>query len=343
MPEKKVTSVRQLAKVLGISHTTVAEALRNKPQVSKKTRLRVQEAAKELGYEHNPLAGELMSRIRQSATGTFRGVLALVDLEGDAVRPEPSNAFHHSIALGAHEAASRLGYNIDKFDLGQSRLSPSRFSQVLKSRGIKGVMILPSFTKPNISDWDWDHLTGIYSDYLIDDPAIHTLSPDHFKAMTVALQEVHRLSYKRPGLVLRKAHDHRVLFRWEAAYSTYLSHNTELRLLEPLMVDKLTKEAFLGWYQTQKPDVVLAHGRKCLDWLVEEGYSVPGDCGYCSLNVETCSIESAGLYLQAELIGSRAIETLVAQLQRGEYGVPANPSAVMVPTLWKAGPTLKEH
>ena len=73
-------SLRELARSLGLSHTTVSEALRASPRVKASTRERVLKAAREVGYRHNPLAGALMSEMRRSRSGTFRGVLAVLEI-----------------------------------------------------------------------------------------------------------------------------------------------------------------------------------------------------------------------------------------------------------------------
>ena len=72
-------TLRSLAKVLGLSRTTVSDALRGSPRVDPNTALRVKKAAQEAGYRRNPLAGALMSELRRSRGTAFRGVLAAVD------------------------------------------------------------------------------------------------------------------------------------------------------------------------------------------------------------------------------------------------------------------------
>jgi len=54
-------TLRTLAKTLGLSRTTVSDALRGSPRVKAETLQRVQTAAKEAGYERNPLTGAVMS------------------------------------------------------------------------------------------------------------------------------------------------------------------------------------------------------------------------------------------------------------------------------------------
>lgn len=52
-------SLKALSQRLGLSQTTISRALNGYPEVSEKTRLRVQEAARELNYRPNPHAKSL--------------------------------------------------------------------------------------------------------------------------------------------------------------------------------------------------------------------------------------------------------------------------------------------
>ena len=79
-------TLRSLAKILGLSRTTVSDALRGSPRVDPNTALRVKKAAREAGYRRNPLAGALMSELRRSRGTAFRGVLAAVELGKHGVR-----------------------------------------------------------------------------------------------------------------------------------------------------------------------------------------------------------------------------------------------------------------
>jgi len=342
MSVSKIKSIRVLARKLGVSHTTVSDALRNNPRVSTKTREMVQRAAKEFGYDYNPLAGAIMSEIRRSSVGSFRGVTAVVDLESDQDRSPGAAAYHSLILRGATEAAGRLGFKVDHFVLGEEHISLPRLNSTLTSRGIRAVLFLPIKGTPATSELDWDHLTGIYTDYLITDPAIHTVCPDHFRSMTIALSKLIEMGYQRPGLILTEAHDRRLLFRWEAAFASYWSHNTDHELTVPLATNELTREAFIEWFQFTKPDVVLAHRPEVFHWMKELGCKVPETHGFCCLNlIVSGPLDASGLDLQPKMAGGRAMELLISQLQRNEYGIPEVPSTTTYAAKWKDGPTLR--
>ena len=76
-------TLKDIAKALGLSRTTVAMALKNAPKIAECTRQRVQKAAKELGYEPNPMATSLAHFRQRSKTQPIRAALAWLNLWPD--------------------------------------------------------------------------------------------------------------------------------------------------------------------------------------------------------------------------------------------------------------------
>lgn len=335
-------SLRELARSLGLSHTTVSEALRNCPRVHPKTRERVVQAAVEAGYHYNPLAGALMSEMRRSRAGTFRGVLALLDMEGATSRPEAANRFHREVAKGAAERAEQLGFKAEPFSLDREKISLKRLDTILQSRAIRGIFLLPVGQVPDVSKLDWSHYAGIYADYIIQHPPLHTICSDHYRSMLVVLDRMRALNYRRPGLVLRQMHDERLLYRWEAAFLAFQNHHKVFDETEPLIRRDLDQETFTQWFRDNDPDVVLCHDAAALEWMKECGAKVPKTHGFCCLNTSAVEIPCAGLDLQPQLIGSRGMELLIAQLHRNEYGPPEVPSTTTIVAAWRNGPTLRQ-
>lgn len=341
MAKEKLKSVRELARHLGISHTTVSDALRNNPRVSERTRERVQQAAKACGYDYNPLAGAIMSEIRRSTVGAFRGLVAIIDLESMQARSAGAAAYHAEILRGARAAADRLGFKADLINLGEEELSVSRLNGIIETRGIKGVLVLPAVNAPSLSQLNWDNLAGIYTDYLIDDPPLHIVCPDHFRSMIVALHQVTRRGYRCPGLVLKEEHDRRLHFRWQAAFNAYVGHHIEMEVPPPLLTKNLSRRVFEDWFNATTPDVVICHHGEVLKWMEWMGCEVPETHGFCCLNITSGEAGASGLDLQPALAGQRAMESLVAQIQRNEFGIPRFPSTVTYSAVWQDGPTLR--
>jgi Transcriptional regulators len=335
-------SLRDLARQLGLSHTTVSEALRDNPRVKSETRKRVQQVAREAGYRHNPLAGALMSEMRRSRTGTFRGVIAVVDLDGPDKRPVNASRYHQELIRGASERASELGFKAESFVIGKAGISAARLDHILQSRGIRGVFLLPVSDNPDVSRLDWTRYAGVYCDYIIERPGLHSVCADHFRTMFTAMQRLQALGYRRPGLVLQKHHDERLLHRWEAAFRSFQDYNSDtLTKIPPLLVNDIAQGTFTAWFKRAKPDVVLCHRAEVITWMEAAGAKIPETHGFCCLNTLMNVVPCAGVNLQAGLIGARGVELIIAQLYRNEYGVPEHPSVTSIPGLWQDGPTLR--
>jgi DNA-binding LacI/PurR family transcriptional regulator len=339
MPEPAPT-LRSLARTLGLSRTTVSDALRGSPRVDPDTVLRVRKAAREAGYQRNPLAAALMSELRRSRGGMFRGVLAAVDIE-EPDRPAHAAQFHRELVLGAGTRATELGFKVEKFTVGRGGVSVHRLDSILQSRGIHGVILLPAWDDPDMSRLDWSLYAGVYTDYIIERPALHSVCSDHYRSMMAALQRLNALGYRRPGLFQQKHHNERLQYRWEAAFRAFEENQPGIETTAPLIVDTLSREVFIRWFKRTKPDVVIGHNSEVIPWMEECGAKVPATHGFMCLNVLMKTVPCAGLDLQPRILGARSAELVIAQLQRNERGVPEWPVTTTIPARWVDGPTLR--
>ncbi len=333
-------TLRSLARTLGLSRTTVSDALRGSPRVDPNTAARVRKAAREAGYRRNPLAGALMSELRRSRGTAFRGVLAAVDFN-EPDRPDDAARFHRELVLGAETRATELGFKVEKFSVGHAGVSVQRLDSILQSRGIHGVILLPAWDEPDLSNLDWTRFAGIYTDYIIERPALHSVCSDHYRSLLAALQRLAGLGYKQPGLFLQKHQDERLQYRWGAAFRAFQESHPAIKPVPPLVADTVTKDEFCRWFRKHKPDVVLGHNTTAIEWMESCDASVPATHGFLCLNVIMKTRPCAGLDLQPRTLGARGTELLIAQLQRNETGIPEWPSTTTIPARWVDGPTLR--
>ena len=333
-------TLRSLAKLLGLSRTTVSDALRGSPRVDPDTATRVKKAAREAGYRRNPLAGALMSELRRSRGTAFRGVLAAVDFN-EPNRPEYAARYHKELVSGAEARATELGFKVEKFLVGHAGVSVQRLDSILQSRGIHGVILLPAWDEPDLSALDWSQYAGIYTDYIIERPALHSVCSDHYRSLLAALQRLGALGYRQPGLFLQKHQDERLQYRWGAAFRAFQESHPAIKHVPPLIVDTFNEAEFTRWFRRHKPDVVIGHNSQAVDWMEACGARVPATHGFVCLNVLMQTRPCAGLDLQPRTLGARACEMLIAQLQRNETGIPDWPSTTTIPAHWVDGPTIR--
>jgi DNA-binding LacI/PurR family transcriptional regulator len=333
-------SIRKLALKMGLSEATVSEALRGISRVNPETRAKVQAAAAALGYQRNPLAGALMSAMRRSRAGSFRGGLAVVDLDGPRGHDAGSARYHSEVTIGATQRAKELGFKADVFLIGEGGLTLERLDAILQSRGIRGIFFLPVREKPDFTRLGWSRFSGIYSDYVIELPRLHTICPDHYRSMIIALQRLETLGYKRPGMVIEATHNERLLYSWEAGFHAYVGRNAEMAAQPPLILEESNQEDFTRWFLRSKCDVVLSHNPEMMGWMMAAGAKIPETHGFCCLNLMSTQAPCAGLNLQPDLLGRHGIELLVGQVLRGEVGVPEVPMTTRICSVWVNGPTV---
>ncbi|HVU33570.1 MAG TPA: LacI family DNA-binding transcriptional regulator [Opitutaceae bacterium] len=335
-------TIRSLARQLKLSRTSVSEALRNHPRVNVETRQRVQAAAAAAGYRVNPLASSILSELRRTRLAAFHGVLAVVSLE-EPLRPRFPGPYWRDLLQGASDRAEELGFKLERFLVGERGVSVHRLDTILQSRGIRGVLIMPAWRRPDFSHLDWRNYTGVYTDYLIDAPALHSVCPDHPRAMMTALEKLRELGYRRPGLVLQQQESIRLQHRWAGAFLADVQLDDAFTLLPPLVVPEVTEAVFADWFHRYRPDVVVGHRAEIVEWMRAAGASVPRTHGFCCLNVSINTTPCAGIDQQPYHVGVRGIETVVSQLHRNEYGIPDLPCNLTVPSRWVDGPTLPKR
>ena len=98
-------TIQQVAALAGVSTATVSRALAGKKTVSASTRVKVEAAAKELGYVVSSAASSL-------ASGRNRNIGVVV--------PFLDGWFYMRVLKGAHEALSDAGYDLTLYHLDQS-------------------------------------------------------------------------------------------------------------------------------------------------------------------------------------------------------------------------------
>ncbi len=334
-------TVRSLARELGLSHTTVSDALRGAGRVDPETVQRVRRAAREAGYRRNPLAAAVMSELRRSRGSTFRGVLAAVDVV-EPQRRDPHGIFHSELVAGGRARALELGFKLETFVADRADLTVARLDSILKSRGIHGVLVLPSWYAPDWSEIDWPHFAGVYTDYIIDRPALHCVCCNHYRSMMTLLAQLAERGYRRPGLCIEEGRDERTQHRFTSAFRTFQETHPALERVPLLITPGRRKEDFTAWFRRHNPDVVLSHFTEVIDWMEECGARLPQTHGFASLNVLYKTRPCAGLDQQPRELGARAVELLIAQLQRNELGVPEWPTTTTIPARWVDGPTVRK-
>jgi LacI family transcriptional regulator len=124
--KNKPTTIKDIAEKLGISPSTVSRALKDHPDISKKTKEMVQKIAKEMKYHPNPIALNLRNRKNNTI-----GVIV----------PQVVHYFFSSIISGIEDYAHEKGYTILLTQSNESYEREVRNTELLLNSGVAGVLI----------------------------------------------------------------------------------------------------------------------------------------------------------------------------------------------------------
>jgi LacI family transcriptional regulator len=338
--------MRHIAERAGVTEATVSMALANNPRISSATRTRIQELARTLNYQPNPYVSALMRTRRQGRLLNDRPVLALVSCfsTADGWRKAPDAPTVRQMREGAIERAAMRGYQAQEFWLHQDGMSPERFSEVLHTRAIRGVLLGPGAVGAPPPVLKWDYFAAVSLSVPSPTHTITTVCNDHFFSSLRVARECFRLGYRRPGLVVLSSHRARFQGRWEAGVLIAQREHPELHPVEPLLLNDWNEapEALREWNARHRPDVIISPSAEALQpVLVNQGLAVPGKVGLVSLACADPGSSCSGIFQNGKLIGATAIDVLIGMVERHERGLPEQATTLMVEGVWNPGQTLR--
>ena len=130
---KKKVTIKDIARMADVSHTTVSRALNDQGRICKKTKEKVLSIAKDLNYRPDFIARSLVMK----RTKTLGLVMASM-----------LNPFYTELAQGIEATAIELGYNIILCCTRSDVSIEKRYVNMLRSKGVDGIL----FTSAHIND-----------------------------------------------------------------------------------------------------------------------------------------------------------------------------------------------
>ena len=286
----EAVTIKDIAKALGLSTSTVSRALRDSYEISPETKKLVLEYAEKINYHPNPIALSLKERRSQSI-----GVIV----------SEIANSFFSQAIDGIESIAYKNGYNVI---ISQSRESFDREAinlHFLTSRSIDGLIVSVAAETKDFSNFKELHEKGmpiVFFDRIIDEINTHKVIVDNYQGAydatryliengykhiaSVANNEILSITKDRMAGYKAALADHGL--KEDDSFIKYCEHGG-LILSE---VEQAVKE-LVGL--STKPDAILGLGDKLttgsLRILKSMNWKVPGDMGLIGFsNSETSEL-----------------------------------------------------
>lgn len=336
---RRVT-MKDLARIAGVNHSTVSRALSNHPRISAEVKGRIKRLAKEQGYRPDPGMSVLITHRLGRRSVQDYGKVAVLNALG---KPEGKLPYYFrgGLLVGLRERAEELGYGIELFPVKREEAEQKRLGRVLVARGIRGVV-----AGPLPADWpglkmEWREFSCVAVGYSLMSPRLSYVAGNHGTAVEMVYGKLKELGYRKIGFCDS---------RWSEQRNRYLHVGGYLRCLyldgvsydgsPPLLFDPEERWEMKGWVRRHGFDaVIVGQAEMVRRQLEKEGVKVPKEVGLGALSVTEEIPEISGVRENLREVGIGAMDLLHSMLSHGERGVPKRPHAVLVEGEWHEGKT----
>lgn len=333
-PHQKPATVRQIARLAGVSQMTVSRALGNRPRISESTKKKVLKIAQSLGYQPDPEIAKLMRYLRRGVRPRFQSVLC--GLTNWPAGPKP--AYFQALLEGAERQAASRGYGFSVLPLSSEPNDSRRVQRMLRGRGVEGVLLLPQRSPVDLSALlDWRDFSVVAASMSVLGPDVNRVAPHHFANTLRLCRELAARGHRRIGLVIDDHHDLRVNRGLSAAVLSHARHE-DVEQVEPLMFQTDMSPVVRTWFRRERPDAIVATSeslvRECARLL---HLPLPGRIAFASANLDPVTPERrliAGIDERPTEIGAAGIDMLAGLVERRVRGLPTSPASMLLTGSW---------
>lgn len=331
----EAVTIKDIAKALGVSTSTVSRALRDSYEISAETKQLVLECAEKLNYSPNPIALSLKERRSRSI-----GVVVC----------EIANSFFSQVINGIESIAYDKGYNVIISQSNESYEREIMDLHYLSSRSVDGLLISLSTETNDLSHLKSLHNKGlpiVMFDRVSQEIATHNVVVDNFKSAYEATEYLLKQGYKKIAAIAnseflsitneRLAGYKEALGHFDVKYDpAYVKHC----FYGGMIFSEIEEAVNKLFTQKQKPDAIITMSDKlttgCLKTLMRRGIIVPEDIalvGFSNSDITELLNPPLTVVRQPALEMGKAATELLLQLIESKRPVTQFENRVLTPEL----------
>jgi DNA-binding LacI/PurR family transcriptional regulator len=332
-PPHRIT-LREIARELGVSHTAVSLALRNRSGISEAQRSRITAKAAEMGYVPDPMLSALSNYRLRNQESPVQAALAWINPWD---KPEQLRSYQEFDLYwqGASKTARKLGYHLEEFAI--KNIPVQRLEQVLTARNIQGLLIPPGRNIDIHWDgFDWSHFSIVRLGRTNQEPHVHFVTSAQLQNARMAFAEINKRGYKRIGFVGEQDWDDTfgAGFLWAQQMLPVCRRLPSLLFKDLQQTDR--KATLAKWVEKHKPDAIFSVDSELPQLLTSLGYRVPEDIALAASSIIDTPID-AGIDQNSEEIGRSAVLALISLIHDSSRGIPPIQHEYLIKGRWVDG------
>lgn len=305
MPYTTPPTHAEIAKLAGVSQTTVSKVLNNYPRISAETREKVLSIAKSLGYRSNPALTALVNRRWKKGHHLDDILIGVVWFDGKFKNRGYLGTIYQSLA----QQATELGYIAHLYDFSGKFPTQEMLERHFYKAKINCIVSFSAMDNVDIKiHWhNYYHLILFGHRRLLH---LNQIRYDWMHSVDIAVKNAVDQGYKRIGFVSTETMNSLEERLLAASYSLNNQELTKAHGPQPQIFSfTLWKEPFFKknytdytrqfwkqhdlyrWYLDTKPDVIIASDPQPFHMLKMAEVLFPKDCAYISLHEGDTSLD----------------------------------------------------
>jgi LacI family transcriptional regulator len=283
---KASVTIKEIARLLEISKSTVSRALRDSSEISEETKKRVIDLAESLHYSPNPIALSLLKNRTQTI-----GVIV----------PDIANRFYSSTIGGIENIAYSRGYHTMIYQSHESLEREVSATRHIAQRRVDGLVVAISSESENMDHFVELQEQGIpvvLFDRVLDSLQTHKVRVDDYKGafeatehlISQGCQRIAHIAGPKPVSITRN--------RLDGYKDALAKHNIEFQeewvLHSPITQQGGTERTYQLMALRNRPDAIFGASDRItmgVHWALRQlGYRMPDDVaviGFCDLGMSS--------------------------------------------------------
>jgi LacI family transcriptional regulator len=309
-------TIYDIAKKLNISAATVSRSLKDHPAISKKTKKRILDTAKEMGYRSNTFA----SNLRRQKTNTI-GVIV----------PRLNSTFMSDVLAGIEKVANEAGYNLIISQSLETMKKEIANAHTMFQNRVDGLLVSLAYDTDNISHFEpfiEKEVPLLFFDRVFAHDKCSTIVINNFKAAYDITSHLIAQKCKNlfhiTGSLARNVYADRLNGFKQALADHNLSFDPDHILVTNLSAQAGTEAARQILNMTSLPDGVFVANDtcavSCMLELMEYNIHIPRDIAFTGFNNDPISRiikpNLTTVHYKGFEMGEIAAQTLVGHLNR---------------------------